>query len=59
MILVNEELERKDDLIRELQGKVEKADLKNMENFSKEELIEYKNFYTKNLKIINDALKKY
>ena len=35
------------------------ADLKNIDDFSKEKLQEYKNFYTKNLKLINDAINKY
>ena len=59
MFLVNKELENKDNIIHDLEGKVSKVDLRNIENFSKEELLEYKDFYTKNLKIINEAMKKY
>ena len=35
------------------------VDLRDINNFSKEKLQEYKDFYTKNLKIINDAMKQY
>ena len=59
MFLVNKELENKDNIIHELEGKVSKVDLRNIENFSKDELLEYKEFYTKNLKIINEAMKQY
>ena len=33
------------------------ADLSDINNFQKDKLKEYKNFYSKNLKIINDTLK--
>jgi hypothetical protein len=35
------------------------ADLSDIKNFTKEKLIEYKDFYTKNLKLINDTLKSF
>ena len=57
--LANKELENKDNIIHELEGKISKMDLSNIKNFSKEKLQEYKEFYTKNLKIINDAIKQY
>ena len=57
--LANQELENKDNLIHELESKLSKMDLTNIKNFSKEKLQEYKEFYTKNLKVINDAMKQY
>ena len=57
--LANEELEIKNNTIKELENKAIMADLKNIDDFSKEKLQEYKNFYTKNLKLINDAINKY
>ena len=35
------------------------VDLRNVQNFSKEKLKEYKDFYNKKLKIIKDAMKQY
>ena len=46
-------------MIHELEKKSSYVDLKDINNFSKEKLQEYKDFYAKNLKIINDAMKQY
>ena len=59
MNLANEEIKNKNDIIHNLEGKVQKLDLNNVNEFSKDKLKEYKEFYMKNLKIINDALKQY
>ena len=59
MFLANKELENKNNIILDLEEKVAKLDLKHVKEFSKDKLKEYKDFYTKNLKIINDALKQY
>ena len=59
MNLANEEIKNKNDIIHNLEGKVQKLDLNNVNEFSKDKLKEYKGFYMKNLKIINDALKQY
>ncbi len=59
MFLVNNELKNKDKIIHDLEGKVSKVDLKNIEKCTKEQLMEYKDLYTKNLKKINDAIKQY
>ena len=59
MSLANKELENKNKVIHELEGKVSKLNLNNVNEFSKEKLKEYKDFYTKKLKTINDALKQY
>ena len=59
MFLANKELENKNNIIHNLEGKVAILDLKNVKKFSSDKLKEYKDFYTKNLKIINDALKQY
>ena len=58
MVLTNNELEKKDKLIVKLKSEAKMADLSDIKNFEKEKLKEYKNFYNKNLKIINDTLKK-
>ena len=59
MALANKELENKNNIIHNLEGKVSKLDLRNVKQFSNQQLKEYKDFYTKQLKVINDALKQY
>ena len=59
MTLANKELENKNNIIHNLEGKVSKLDLRNVKEFSNQQLKEYKDFYTKQLKVINDALKQY
>ena len=59
MTLANKELEMKNNIIHNLEGKVSKLDLRNVKEFSNQQLKEYKDFYTKQLKVINDALKQY
>ena len=59
MFLANKELEKKDDIIHGLEEKVSKVDLKNIEKFTKKQLLEFKDLYTKNLTKINDAMKQY
>ena len=59
MNLANKELENKNKIINELEGKVSKLNLNNVNEFSANKLKEYKDFYSKQLKTINDALKKY
>ena len=59
LTLANKELENKNNTIQELNKKVSMVDLRNIENFSKEKLKECKEFYSKNLKLINDAMKQY
>jgi hypothetical protein len=59
MFLANKEIKNKDNIIHELEDKVHKYDLDNIKNFSKEKLKEYKDFYSKNLNIINEAMKQY
>ena len=59
MFLVNKELKKKDDIIHGLEEKVSKVDLKNIEKFTKKQLLEFKDLYTKNLTKINDAMKQY
>ena len=59
MNLANKEQENKNKIIHDLQGKVSKLDLNNISKFSKDKLKQYKDFYSKNLKTINDALKQY
>ena len=59
MTLANKELEMKNNIIHNLEGKVSKLDLRNVNEFSNQQLKEYKDFYTKQLKVINDALKQY
>ena len=55
--LTNNELEKKDKIISKLKNEAKMADLSDINNFQKDKLKEYKNFYSKNLKIINDTLK--
>ena len=57
MYLANKELESKNEIINELENKLAMLDLTNIKNFSVEKLKTYKEFYDKNLKIINDAMK--
>ena len=57
--LVNNELDKKDDIINKLKEQTKMADLTNIKSFQKDRLKEYKNFYNKNLKIINDMLKQF
>ena len=57
MYLANKELEHKNEIINELENKLAMLDLTNIKNFSVEKLKTYKEFYDKNLKIINDAMK--
>ena len=59
MTLANKELENKNNIIHNLEGKVSKLDLRNVKEFSNQQLKEYKDLYTKQLKVINDALKQY
>ena len=59
LLLANQELEDKNERIKELKEKTAMADLSDAINFSKEDLKNYKDFYTKNLKIITDAIKGY
>ena len=56
--LANKELENKNNIINDLEEKIGMLDLANIKNFSNEKLKKYKDFYTKNLKIIENALKK-
>ena len=58
MYLANKELEEKNRIINELEEKKAMLDLKNIQNLSNEKLKIYKEFYVKNLEIIEDALKK-
>ena len=58
MYLANKELEEKNHIINDLEEKKAMLDLKNIQNFSNEKLRVYKEFYAKNLEIIEDALKK-
>ena len=58
MYLANKEIEEKNHIINELEEKKAMLDLTNIQNFSNEKLKKYKEFYQKNLKIIDDALKK-
>ena len=57
--LANKELEKKDIIINKLKNEAKMADLSDIKNFEKDKLKEYKNFYNKNLKTINDTLKLY
>ena len=58
MYLVNKELEEKNHIINELEDKKAMLDLTNIQNFSTEKLKKYKEYYTKNLKMIEDAWNK-
>ena len=55
--LSNKELEDKNRIINDLEEKLAMTDLTDINNFPKEKLEKYKEFYTKNLKIINDLIK--
>ena len=59
LYLANNELEKKEDIINKLKEQTKMADLTNIKSFQKDRLKEYKNFYNKNLKIINDMLKQF
>ena len=58
MYLVNKELDEKSHIINDLEEKKAMLDLTNIQNFSTEKLNKYKEYYTKNLKIIEDAWNK-
>ena len=58
MYLANKELANKNEIINDLENKLNMLDLTQIKNFSKERLKKYKDFYTKNLEIINEASKK-
>ena len=55
--LSNKELEDKNRIINDLEEKIAMTDLTDINNFPKEKLEKYKEFYTKNLKLINDLMK--
>ena len=55
--LANEELQSKNKIINELKRDTKMTDLSDIKNFTKEQLQEYKDFYIKNLKLIDDTLK--
>ena len=55
--LSNKELEDKNRIINDLEEKLAMTDLTDINNFPKEKLEKYKEFYTKNLKLINDLMK--
>ena len=57
MYLANKELANKNKIINDLENKLTMLDLTNIKHFSVEKLKKYKDFYTKNLQIVNDALK--
>ena len=57
MYLANKELANKNEIINDLENKLSMLDLTNINNFSVEKLKKFKEFYSKNLQIINDALK--
>ena len=57
LYLANKELENKNNIINDLEEKMAMLDLTNIKNFSNEKLQKYKDFYTKNLNLIKDALK--
>ena len=57
MYLANKELANKNEIINDLENKLTMLDLTNIKNFSVEKLKKFKEFYDKNLKIINDAMK--
>ena len=59
LYLANNELEKKEDIINKLKEQTKMADLTNIKSFKKDRLKEYKNFYNKNMKIINDMLKQF
>ena len=57
MYLANKELANKNEIISDLENKMTMLDLTNIKNFSVEKLKKFKEFYDKNLQIINDAMK--
>ena len=57
MYLANKELSNKNKIINDLENKLTMLDLTNIKHFSVEKLKKFKDFYTKNLQIVNDALK--
>ena len=57
MYLANKELANKNEIINDLENKLSMLDLTNIKNFSEDKLKKYKDFYTKNLQIVNDAIK--
>ena len=57
MYLANKELANKNEIISDLENKLTMLDLTNIKNFSVEKLKKFKEFYDKNLQIINDAMK--
>ena len=57
MYLANKELEDKNKIINDLENKLTMLDLTNINHFSVEKLKKYKDFYTKNLQIVNNAMK--
>ena len=57
MYLANKELANKNEIINDLENKLAMLDLTNINHFSIEKLKKFKDFYSKNLQIINDAMK--
>ena len=57
MYLANKELADKNKIINDLENKLTMLDLTNINHFSVEKLKKYKDFYSKNLQIINNAMK--
>ena len=57
MYLANKELSDKNKIINDLENKLTMLDLTNINHFSVEKLKKYKDFYTKNLQIVNNAMK--
>ena len=57
--MANEELENKDKIIKELKEKTNMLDLSDINNLDNDELKRYKNFYNKNLNLINKAIKEF
>ena len=55
--LSNKELEEKNRIINDLEEKISMIDLTDINNLPKEKLEKYKEFYTKNLKLINELMK--
>ena len=56
MYLANKELSDKNKIINDLENKLTMLDLTNINHFSVEKLKKYKDFYTKNLQIVNNAM---
>ena len=57
MYLANKELANKNKIINDLENKLTMLDLTNINHFSAEKLKKYKEFYSNNLQIINNAMK--